>query len=106
MNITDPDGLGGKTYDCGGGCGFRIETDQWKGKHINWWCNGAKGCLKYPSFQPCEVGGSYEPSDRMMRCIQKKLRIPEPTPSPQVCRRIPVPDPRPLVVSAIVALIL
>ncbi len=56
LTQTDPDGCGGRTYDCGGGCGFRIETDPHKGKHVNWWCNGARGCLLIPSLSPCEVG--------------------------------------------------
>jgi RHS repeat-associated protein len=105
-NLTDADGLGGKTYDCGGGCGFRIETDPWKGRHINWWCNGAKGCLLFPSFQPCEVGSSNVPPDRILRCIRKKLRMPDPNPAPQPCRRIQLPNPVPIADAILVSLIL
>jgi hypothetical protein len=35
IGFADPDGLS-KTYDCGAGCGFRIERDPHKGLHINW----------------------------------------------------------------------
>ncbi len=74
INDTDPSGLG-KTYDCGAGCGFRIERDPHKGLHVNWWCNGLSGCLLIPSLQPCEVGRSDSPPSRIMRCIQDKLRL-------------------------------
>lgn len=81
----DPQGCGGKTFDCGAGCGFRLERDPWKGLHINWWCNGMRGCLLFPSLQPCEIGSSYEPPARILKCIRK--HFPEPTPP------VPVPVP-------------
>jgi RHS repeat-associated protein len=73
VNYTDPSGL--KTYDCGAGCGFRIERDPHKGLHINWWCNGLEGCLLFPSMKPCEVGRSDTPPNRIKDCIREKLRI-------------------------------
>jgi RHS repeat-associated protein len=80
---TDPEGYGGsRVFDCGAGCGFRLETDDAKGRHINWWCNGLKGCLRWPSMEPCEVGSSYVPPGRILRCIDKKLPRPEPPPAP------------------------
>jgi hypothetical protein len=87
-STADPQGCGGKTYDCGGGCGFRLERDPWKGLHVNWWCNGMTGCLLIPSLAPCEVGSSYVPPARILRCIRERLRIPE-TPVP-----VPVPECR------------
>ncbi len=86
--VADPQGCGGKTYDCGAGCGFRLERDPHKGLHVNWWCNGMRGCLRIPSLEPCEDGSSYVPPARILRCIRERLRIPE-TPVP-----IPVPECR------------
>lgn len=84
--VMDPQGCGGKTYDCGGGCGFRLDRDQHKGLHVNWWCNGVTGCLLIPSLAICEGGKSYVPPARILRCIREKLRIPE-TPVP-----VPIPE--------------
>jgi RHS repeat-associated protein len=88
INYTDPAGLA-KTYDCGAGCGFRIERDPHKGLHVNWWCNGLSGCLLIPSMQPCEVGRSDQPPSRITQCIQDKLKIPQPQPNPS-----PMPCPK------------
>jgi RHS repeat-associated protein len=90
---TDPCGLG-RWYDCGAGCRFRLETDPHKGKHVNWECNGASGCLLIPSLQPCEVGKSHVPPARILRCIKNRLGIPEAEPSPApVQKNCPLPEP-------------
>lgn len=96
INYTDPTGLA-KTYDCGAGCGFRIERDPHKGLHVNWWCNGLSGCLLIPSMQPCEVGRSDQPPSRITRCIREKLKIPQPQPAPPCQRRISLPDLTPVI---------
>lgn len=98
---TDPAGLA-KTYDCGAGCGFRIERDPHKGLHVNWWCNGLSGCLLIPSMQPCEVGRSDQPPSRITRCIREKLKIPQPLPALPCQRRITLPDIAPVIEWAII----
>jgi RHS repeat-associated protein len=90
--IDESDPLGcGRTYDCGAGCGFRVDTNDPKGPHVNWWCNGVQGCLRLPDLSPCEVGKSYVPPNRILKCIRKKLRLPEPAPQPA-----PAPCTKPL----------
>jgi RHS repeat-associated protein len=98
INYTDPSGLA-KTYDCGAGCGFRIERDPHKGLHVNWWCNGLSGCLLIPSMQPCEVGRSDQPPSRITRCVREKLKLPDPQPvvAPPQCRRFTLPDIKPVI---------
>ena len=91
---TDPCGLG-RWYDCGAGCRFRLERDPHKGLHVNWECPGSSGCLLIPSLQPCEVGKSDVPPNRILRCIRRHLDIPEPAPAPapQPCpKNAPLPN--------------
>jgi RHS repeat-associated protein len=108
-NETDPTGCG-RTYDCGAGCGFRIDTNDPKGPHVNWWCNGLQGCLRIPDLSPCEVGKSNVPPNRVLKCIRKKLDLPQPAPVPAPApanRRICLPDLTPVIETALViALIL
>lgn len=54
-------------------------TDPFKGAHINWWCNGLKGCLLWPSLRPCEVSKSNVPPKRLLKCIDDNL------PKPKAC---------------------
>jgi RHS repeat-associated protein len=68
IDYTDPRGYG-RTYQCGPRCGFRKETDPFKGPHINWWCNGLSGCLLWPSLKPCETSKSDTPPKRLRDCV-------------------------------------
>jgi RHS repeat-associated protein len=73
VGYTDPLGYG-RTHQCGPRCGFRLDTnDPFKGPSINWWCNGLKGCLMWPSLQPCEVSKSDPVPNRIRDCIKEKL---------------------------------
>ena len=78
---TDPSGH--RTYNCGPKCGFRLETDPFKGKHINWWCNGLKGCLLFPSMRPCEESKSDPPPSRLRKCVDDNLPKPKPKSCPK-----------------------
>jgi RHS repeat-associated protein len=79
IGYTDPHGYG-RTYGCGARCKFRLDkNDPFKGDHINWECNGLKGCLLWPSLRPCEVSKSNIPPKRLLRCIDDNL------PKPKAC---------------------
>jgi len=105
-NLKDPDGLA-KTFDCGGGCGFRVERDPHKGLHVNWWCNGLQGCLRLPELTPCEVGKSDKPPAKILDCIRQKLRIPAPRTQPFNCPvRIPNLPKLPTVLPTVLMILL
>lgn len=91
-NQSDPSGCG-RTFDCGAGCGFRVDTNDPKGPHVNWWCPGIQGCLRLPDLTPCEVGKSYVPPARIVDCIRRKLRLPKPSPPIQCPQTKPLGAP-------------